>query len=73
MMDLRLFGVEDGDSSGNSMSWRPHRRACSSRRLRPCPRKASVCNGNQLILKQILFIKILNSVMQKHFESIVFF
>jgi len=41
-MNLWLIGVEDGDSSGNSMSWRPHRRACSSRRLRPCPRKASV-------------------------------
>jgi len=42
MMNLRLIGVEDGDSGGNSMSWRPRRRACSSKRLRPFPRKASV-------------------------------
>jgi len=46
MINLWLIGVEDGDSSGNSMSGRPRRRACSSRRLRPCPRKASVWNGN---------------------------
>jgi len=44
-----LIGVKDGDSSGNSMSWRPRRWACSSRRLRPCPQKASVWNGNQLL------------------------
>jgi len=41
-MNLRMIGVEDGDSCGNSMSWRTRRRACSSRRLKPCPRKASV-------------------------------
>jgi len=33
IMSLRLIRVEDGDSSGNSMSWRPRSRACSSRRL----------------------------------------
>jgi len=32
-MNLRLIEVEDGDSGGNSTSWRPRRRACSSRRL----------------------------------------
>jgi len=49
-MNLWLIGVEDGDSSENSMSWRPHRRACSSRRLKPCPRKASVWSVNQPLL-----------------------
>jgi len=33
MTKLWLIEVEDGDSSGNSMRWRPRRRACSSRRL----------------------------------------
>jgi len=45
-MNLWLIGMEDGDSGGNSMDWRPRKRACSLRRLKSCPRKASVWNGN---------------------------
>src|SRR5699024_4328473 len=41
-----LIGTEGGDSSGNSMGLETPQ--CeSTRRLKPCPRKASACSGNQ--------------------------
>jgi hypothetical protein len=53
--------VEDGDSSGTSMSGRPHRRACSTRRLRPNVIKLTIQIMEVNILwfiKDIIFLKI---------------
>src|SRR5699024_7030546 len=42
-----LIGAEGGDSYGNSMSLETPQRAKRTRRLKPCPWKASACSGNQ--------------------------
>src|SRR5699024_10381598 len=42
-----LIGTEGGDSYGNSMSLETPQRAKRTRRLKPCPWKASACSGNQ--------------------------
>jgi len=42
-----LIVAQGGDSSGNSTSWKPRRNRVT-RRLKPCPRKASAWSGNQL-------------------------
>jgi len=42
-----LIGTEGGDSCGNSMSLETPQWAKRTRRLKPCPRKASACSGNQ--------------------------
>jgi len=44
-----LIVAQGGDSSGTSTNWKP-RRNVVTRRLKPCPRKASAWSGNQHFL-----------------------